>query len=349
MDFQDRPLQCLDCKNEFIFTAGEQEFYDRKGFKEIPKRCKPCRDQRKTRRGGSDSTGGGYGRRRRQRLRQRRRRQRQRLRQRGNGERHGNGGNGYANGDMSGGNRAPARRPRDVRRHLRRLRRSGARSLPPCSRAPRLLPRLLYFTARSRFRLRWRVLNGLAHQGTRRQADRESTRADHASHPDPGSRYSEPPAAITPATATVTRLKLHLVDRADFHKYYEAASGMFVPGNEPPNVGERVTVEVVFQGGPRVLLARGRLVAPHHRRRARATGRRHRRRRRRAGQGSLSHRLRARRAHRRARAPPAAGAAARRLLGAEGAARELHARPQRGGRVRAHRRDARPRRRDDAA
>jgi len=52
----------------------------------------------------------------------------------------------------------------------------------------------------------------------------------------------------------VTRLKLHLVDRQDFHKYYEAASGMFVPGAEPPNVGERVTVEVIFQGGPRVLL-----------------------------------------------------------------------------------------------
>ena len=63
MDFQDRPLQCLDCKNEFIFTAGEQEFYDRKGFKEIPKRCKPCRDARKTRRTGSEAGGGngGYG------------------------------------------------------------------------------------------------------------------------------------------------------------------------------------------------------------------------------------------------------------------------------------------------
>ena len=64
MDFQDRPLQCLDCKNEFIFTAGEQEFYERKGFKEIPKRCKPCRDARKTRRGesGANALGGnGYG------------------------------------------------------------------------------------------------------------------------------------------------------------------------------------------------------------------------------------------------------------------------------------------------
>jgi CxxC-x17-CxxC domain-containing protein len=63
MDFQDRPLQCLDCKNEFIFTAGEQEFYERKGFKEIPKRCKPCRDARKTRRGdsGANATAGGNG------------------------------------------------------------------------------------------------------------------------------------------------------------------------------------------------------------------------------------------------------------------------------------------------
>ncbi|HEX9102447.1 MAG TPA: hypothetical protein VF997_09595, partial [Polyangia bacterium] len=50
------------------------------------------------------------------------------------------------------------------------------------------------------------------------------------------------------------RLKLHLVDRADFHKYWDQASGMFVPGSDPPNVGERVTIEVVFQGGPRVLL-----------------------------------------------------------------------------------------------
>ncbi len=50
MEFQDRSITCLDCKNEFIFTAGEQEFYERKGFREIPKRCKPCREARKARR-----------------------------------------------------------------------------------------------------------------------------------------------------------------------------------------------------------------------------------------------------------------------------------------------------------
>jgi len=64
MEFQDRTLSCSDCHQDFIFTAGEQEFYERKGFKEIPKRCKPCREARKTRRadgGGGNGGGGGYG------------------------------------------------------------------------------------------------------------------------------------------------------------------------------------------------------------------------------------------------------------------------------------------------
>src|SRR5262245_48866050 len=61
MEFQDRPIICLDCKNEFIFTAGEQEFYDRKGFREVPKRCKPCRDARKAKREGGGGGNGHYG------------------------------------------------------------------------------------------------------------------------------------------------------------------------------------------------------------------------------------------------------------------------------------------------
>ncbi len=59
MEFQDRVLHCVDCRQEFTFTAGEQEFYERKGFKEIPKRCKPCREQRKTRRGDEGGMAGG--------------------------------------------------------------------------------------------------------------------------------------------------------------------------------------------------------------------------------------------------------------------------------------------------
>jgi len=53
----------------------------------------------------------------------------------------------------------------------------------------------------------------------------------------------------------MTRLKLHLLERADFHRYYEAGSALFVPSGEPPQIGAQVTVEVVFQGGPRVLLS----------------------------------------------------------------------------------------------
>ncbi len=43
---EDKTLVCDDCKKEFVFTAGEQEFYQSKGFSE-PKRCKECRDAHK--------------------------------------------------------------------------------------------------------------------------------------------------------------------------------------------------------------------------------------------------------------------------------------------------------------
>ncbi|MBQ8614683.1 MAG: zinc-ribbon domain containing protein, partial [Ruminiclostridium sp.] len=34
-------------ENEFVFTAGEQEFYAEKGFVNEPQRCKSCRDAKK--------------------------------------------------------------------------------------------------------------------------------------------------------------------------------------------------------------------------------------------------------------------------------------------------------------
>lgn len=46
MEYQDRVLKCLDCGAEFVFTVGEQEFYADKGFKNEPKRCKPCKAKR---------------------------------------------------------------------------------------------------------------------------------------------------------------------------------------------------------------------------------------------------------------------------------------------------------------
>ena len=45
--YQDITLTCKECKNEFVFTAGEQEFYAEKGFQNQPQRCKTCRDARK--------------------------------------------------------------------------------------------------------------------------------------------------------------------------------------------------------------------------------------------------------------------------------------------------------------
>jgi uncharacterized protein (TIGR02266 family) len=57
----------------------------------------------------------------------------------------------------------------------------------------------------------------------------------------------------------VPRLKLHLVERTDFFKFLDGdaadGTGLFVPGTTGVAVGERVTLEVVFQGGPRVLLS----------------------------------------------------------------------------------------------
>ena len=29
---EDKTIVCKDCNNEFVFTAGEQEFYAEKGF-----------------------------------------------------------------------------------------------------------------------------------------------------------------------------------------------------------------------------------------------------------------------------------------------------------------------------
>ena len=50
--FEDKTLVCKDCGAEFIFSAGEQEFYAEKGFQNEPIRCKACRNARKTQRNG---------------------------------------------------------------------------------------------------------------------------------------------------------------------------------------------------------------------------------------------------------------------------------------------------------
>jgi CxxC-x17-CxxC domain-containing protein len=57
MAYADRTLTCRDCGQEFVFTVGEQEFFDQKGFTNAPTRCSACRSARKSSGGYS---GGGY-------------------------------------------------------------------------------------------------------------------------------------------------------------------------------------------------------------------------------------------------------------------------------------------------
>jgi CxxC-x17-CxxC domain-containing protein len=61
VSYADKTLTCRDCGTAFTFTAGEQEFYDQKGFTNQPTRCPDCRAARKASGGGRSSSGGGYG------------------------------------------------------------------------------------------------------------------------------------------------------------------------------------------------------------------------------------------------------------------------------------------------
>ena len=44
---QDQNLTCRDCGKPFVWTAGEQEFYQQKGFTNPPIRCPDCRKLKK--------------------------------------------------------------------------------------------------------------------------------------------------------------------------------------------------------------------------------------------------------------------------------------------------------------
>ena len=55
MSYADKTITCRDCGMDFVFTAGEQEFYAQKGFTNEPTRCPSCRQQRKASGGGRGS------------------------------------------------------------------------------------------------------------------------------------------------------------------------------------------------------------------------------------------------------------------------------------------------------
>lgn len=45
---EDKTLRCRDCDQDFIFSAGEQEFYAQKGLMNEPGRCPTCRTARRS-------------------------------------------------------------------------------------------------------------------------------------------------------------------------------------------------------------------------------------------------------------------------------------------------------------
>jgi CxxC-x17-CxxC domain-containing protein len=49
LSFEDKTLRCRDCGQDFVFTAGEQEFYQQKGLMNEPGRCPSCRAARRGR------------------------------------------------------------------------------------------------------------------------------------------------------------------------------------------------------------------------------------------------------------------------------------------------------------
>ena len=61
MSFQDKSIQCADCGTTFTFSAGEQEFFESKGFTNEPRRCPSCHRAKKAERpDGGGYSGGSY-------------------------------------------------------------------------------------------------------------------------------------------------------------------------------------------------------------------------------------------------------------------------------------------------
>jgi CxxC-x17-CxxC domain-containing protein len=50
MDFEDRHLQCTTCGADFLWAAGEQQFFAERGLDHLPKRCPACKRRRHAKR-----------------------------------------------------------------------------------------------------------------------------------------------------------------------------------------------------------------------------------------------------------------------------------------------------------
>lgn len=57
----DQTLRCRECGVDFIWTAGEQEFFASRNLNNPPARCPSCRQAAKRDRDGGGGGGGSYG------------------------------------------------------------------------------------------------------------------------------------------------------------------------------------------------------------------------------------------------------------------------------------------------
>jgi CxxC-x17-CxxC domain-containing protein len=58
LSFADKTLKCRECGQDFVFTSGEQEFYQQKGLMNEPARCPSCRAARRAQGGGGRMVSG---------------------------------------------------------------------------------------------------------------------------------------------------------------------------------------------------------------------------------------------------------------------------------------------------
>src|SRR3954466_14891702 len=63
--FADKTLKCMECQQDFTYTVAEQELHQSLGYQNEPKRCNPCREAKRQRKGpapaGGAPPGGGGG------------------------------------------------------------------------------------------------------------------------------------------------------------------------------------------------------------------------------------------------------------------------------------------------
>src|SRR5436190_3443800 len=56
--FTDKTLKCIECQQDFTYTVAEQELHQSLGYQNEPKRCNPCREAKRQRKGPAPAAGG---------------------------------------------------------------------------------------------------------------------------------------------------------------------------------------------------------------------------------------------------------------------------------------------------